>query len=213
MPRELNFDWNAEKCDRCNLEYCLCIYKELAEENLNDIETLENVKTGMIKMCSHPHEIDVLNKLIEKQTIYSNDRKRTKREYKKLVFLTLNPDKENQNLKSIDKYIKKILKTKSILTYYYYYEWRNHDTTTNMYEGLHTHIILLGQTKKIIQHINRQKIPFFKDIKKYPVTYLQDKINYSSETFDPIKTLKKEKDKIARLYYNLLPMYTNTNGP
>ena len=229
--RTLNFDWPDPPCPDCLHEYCLCPQLCLAEDNLNNIDSLEehilNIKSLKDNNCYNNYDLThkVLTDLIDRQKLFNETRsqyliignkkikKKTKGNYKKLVFLTLNPDSENQNLKSLDLWISKSLNSKSILTYYYYYEWRNHNPAENLFQGLHCHIILLGETKKIIQHINRQRYPFFKDIKKYPLSYLQDKINYSSNTFDEKKTIKKKNDKIAREYYNLLPMYTNKSCP
>lgn len=103
--------------------------------------------------------------------------------------------------------LKKMAGWACVLNYAYAFEWRNHLEKT----GLHCHVILQGETKYITRNCKSLKpigyiklCEKFNTLKKYPMKYLTDKIDYiSGKTFDPSKSLSKLGDQKLRLEFNL----------
>lgn len=130
-----------------------------------------------------------------------------KKKGKTFVFVTLNFDENNLSKGTPLQIVQKFCSWDCISKYAYAFEWRDHEKET----GLHCHLIFVGNTKKIMQNLKRQNGPYTKLCKqfgtllKYPEKYLNDKLNYiKGNTFDEMKTDKKQLDDALRLKYNLL---------
>ena len=123
------------------------------------------------------------------------------------VFVTLNFDEKILSKEAPLQIVTKITTWKSIQRYAYSFEWRDHEAET----GLHCHLVLVGNTSKIMQNAKRLKGPFIElkkeygTLLKYPMKYLNDKVDYiTGKTFEPTKTDHKSKDEALRQKYNLL---------
>lgn len=123
------------------------------------------------------------------------------------VFVTLNFDEKSITKGAPLQIVSKITTWKSIQSYAYSFEWRDHEAET----GLHCHLVLVGDTSKIVKNCKRLKGPFI-DLKKeygtllkYPMKYLHDKVDYiSGKTFEETKNDHKLKDEALRIKHNLL---------
>ena len=124
---------------------------------------------------------------------------------KKLVFVTLNYDEKMVTPTGTVPYVKRILDHGKVTQAFAYWEWRDTEAET----GLHTHIVLQGETRRIVEMLKRTKGPFtrlcseYNTVKKYPLKYWKDKCEYNEITFDETKTnLKSEYDRL-RIKYEL----------
>lgn len=130
-----------------------------------------------------------------------------KKKGKTFCFVTINFDEANLSKGTPLQIVQKICSWSPIHRFAYAFEWRDHDAET----GLHCHLILVGNTKKIVQNLKKQKGPFIKLCKeygtllKYPIKFLSDKVKYiNGETYDESKNDKKSRDDELRLKHNLL---------
>lgn len=123
------------------------------------------------------------------------------------VFVTLNFDEKTINQDTPLQIVTKITSWNCVQKYAYSFEWRDHEAET----GLHAHLILLGDCGNITKNCKRLKGQFtelkkeYGTLLKYPVKFIQDKIDYiNGLTFDQTKTDKKLFDDALRIKYNLL---------
>ena len=124
----------------------------------------------------------------------------------KIVWLTVRPKKcEEQDFKI---FIEKILNWKCVENYYCAYEWKHNDESS----GLHAHIILKGENKRILENIRKKsKVNTFKKIGKcmffvklIKASLLQDKIDYcNGKTWEVEKNEHKKTDPFYREKYNM----------
>lgn len=199
-PFNLN-DWGREKLRIKNEQlelhnkfdmskYKLDYFKQIADEG----DTLENDK-----------KYENLQKKLEKLNKW-------KKSKKKFLFVTLNFDEKMVTPTGTVAIVKKICNHPKVTDYKAYWEWRDVDAET----GLHCHILLLGDTRRINEYLVRQKGPFttlcsaFNTIKKYPILFWYDKINYceGKTDSDDKNNLKSEYPRL-RNKYNLQSLSKN----
>lgn len=130
--------------------------------------------------------------------------KKQKGSKKKLVFVTLNYNEKLVTPTGTVPHVKRILDHAKVTQGFAYWEWRDPVKET----GLHTHIVLQGDTRRIVEFCKRTKGPFIKlgthdTLKKYPLKYWNDKCNYNSETFDSDKNEIKKQYESLRIKYEL----------
>lgn len=124
---------------------------------------------------------------------------------KRLVFVTMNFDEKKIKPSGTIDFVKKILYHKDVVKGFAYWEWRDPLAET----GLHCHIVLMGNTKRIIERCGRSNGPYIKlcsaygTLRKYPAKYYNDKVAYSFETNDVVKTEKKVHNVDLRIKYEL----------
>jgi len=124
----------------------------------------------------------------------------------KIVWLTIRPKKCDEYEFKV--FIEKILNWKCVEKYYCAYEWKHNSESS----GLHAHILLEGQNKRILENIRKKsKVNTFKKIGKCMFYYklilrdlLQDKIDYcNGKTWEDEKTKSKESDPFYRKKYGM----------
>lgn len=159
----------------------------------NWIPITESYKESLIKNFEYQHYL----KKLKKKTI------------PKIVWLTIRP----KNCKETDFkiFVTKILSWKCIEKYYVAYEWKHTDESS----GLHAHIILKGENKRILENLRKKsensKVTTFKKIGKtmffwklISATMLQDKIDYcNGKTWEDEKNEHKKSDPFYRKKYNM----------
>lgn len=124
---------------------------------------------------------------------------------KKLVFVTLNYDEKLVTPTGTVPYVKRILDHAKVTQAFAYWEWRDTEAET----GLHTHIVLQGETRRIVEMLKRTKGPFtrlcseYNTVKKYPLKYWKDKCEYNETTFDETKNNLKSQYERLRIKYEL----------
>lgn len=130
-----------------------------------------------------------------------------KKRGKNFVFVTLNFNEKVITKGTPLQIVNKITSWQCVKKYAYSFEWRDHEAET----GLHAHLILVGECKRITVNCKRLKGPFielneqYKTLLKYPMKYLQDKVDYiSGKTFEETKNDHKSKDEELRIKHNLL---------
>lgn len=152
-----------------------------------------------------PITLEKKMKLIENNIYmdYLDKLKENKRCVPKIVWLTIRPKKCTEKL--FQEFIEKILNWKCVENYYCAYEWK-HDTNGS---GLHAHIILEGENKRILENIRKKskattlrkigKCMFFSKLIKRDL--LQDKIDYcNGKTWE----VEKDEQKKSNIYYRKL---------
>ena len=153
------------------------------------------------------------NKLIENNLYqkYMLKLKKKKRTIPKIVWLTVRPQKCTEKI--FQEFISKILNWKCVENYYCAYEWKH----TEKGSGLHAHIILEGENKRILENIRKKqkgitlpkigKCMFFSVLIKRDL--LQDKIDYcNGKTWEDEKDEQKKSNTFYRKLYNM-PTITN----
>lgn len=124
----------------------------------------------------------------------------------KIVWLTVRP--KNCLESDFKVFIEKILNWKCVENFYCAYEWKHTEESS----GLHAHIILKGENKRILENIRKkQKVNTFKKIGKcvffyklIKYTLLQDKIDYcNGKTWEVEKNEHKKTDPFYRKKYNM----------
>lgn len=131
--------------------------------------------------------------------------KKMKKSKKKLVFVTLNYNEKLVTPTGTVPFVKRILDHDKVTQGIAYWEWRDPVKET----GLHTHIVLQGDTRRIMEFCKRTKGPFIKLCKdydtllKYDLKYWNEKVKYADETFDENKNEIKKHYKSLRLKYEL----------
>lgn len=131
--------------------------------------------------------------------------KKMKGSKKKLVFVTLNYNEKLVTPTGTVPHVKRILDHDKVTQGIAYWEWRDPVKET----GLHTHIVLQGDTRRIMEFCKRTKGPFIKLCKefdtllKYDLKYWNEKVAYADETFDSDKNEIKKHYKSLRLKYEL----------
>jgi len=193
-PFNLN-EWGREQLRIKNRKLELSRKFQIQIEDLADMrrrhdegDTLENDK----KFENLQKKIKLLQKM--------------KKSKKKMLFVTLNFDEKMVTPTGTVAIVKKICNHPKVTNYRAYYEWRDVDAET----GLHCHILLQGDTRRINEYLVRQKGPFttlcsaFNTIKKYPIMFWFDKISYceGKTNSDDKNDLKSEYPRL-RLKYNL----------
>ena len=127
----------------------------------------------------------------------------------KIVWLTIRPKKCEES--EFKKFIDKILRWKCVEKYYCAYEWKHSEESS----GLHAHIILKGENKRILENLRKKcqnsKVTTFKKIGKTMFFYklinetmLQDKIDYcNGKTWEVEKNEHKKTDPFYRKKFNM----------
>lgn len=144
--------------------------------------------------------------LIEENQYFVYLKKLKKKTPAKIVWLTIRPKKcEEADFKI---FIEKILHWKCVEKYYCAYEWKHNEESS----GLHAHIILKGENKRILENIRKKsKVNTFKKIGKTMFFYklinaslLQDKIDYcNGKTWEVEKNEHKKTDPFYRKKFNM----------
>lgn len=154
---------------------------------------------------------------LENDVFFENLQKKLKngkKSKKKMIFVTLNFNEKLVTPTGTVPIVEKIIHHPKVTNYYAAWEWRDITSET----GLHCHILLLGDTRRLIEFLKRQKGPFLKlttnptgayaNIKKYSDTYWSDKVRYvNGETFDSNKNIKKSNYNKLREKYELPNLY------
>ena len=172
----------AEESARFKIAVAAAVAREDAQLDLPDLQE---------EMLALEQDLHQLNKM--------------KGSKKKLVFVTLNYDEKLVTPTGTVPYVKRILEHPKVTQGFAYWEWRNPDEET----GLHTHIVLQGDTRRIVEMLKRRQGPYielntkFNTIKKYPLKYWKDKCEYNETTFDENKNEIKSKYENLRLKYEL----------
>ena len=148
------------------------------------------------------------NKLIENGQYqkYQLSLKKKIKTIPKIVWLTVRPKKCTEKI--FQEFIQKILNWKCVENYYCAYEWKHNEKGS----GLHAHIILEGENKRIMENIRKKmkgtalpkigKCMFFPILIKRDL--LQDKIDYcEGKTWEVEKTEQKKSNKYYRKLYNM----------
>ena len=144
--------------------------------------------------------------LIENFEYQSYLKKLKKKSVPKIVWLTIRP--KNCKEENFKIFVTKILQWKCVEKYYCAYEWKHNEESS----GLHAHIILKGENKRILENIRKKskvntfkkigKIMFFYKLIKYSL--LQDKIDYcNGKTWEVEKNEHKKTDPFYRKKYNM----------
>ena len=186
--------------EKCNIEtvhmgcYTFEKWTELMKQKyINWIPITQNKKAALIEDNEY---FRYLSKL-KKKTIG------------KIVWLTIRP--KNCDEVVFQKFINKILSWNCITNYYCAYEWKHSEEST----GLHAHIILKGENKRIMENLKKKcensKVTTFKKIGKCMFFYkliketlLQDKIDYcNGKTWEDEKNENKKSDLFYRNKYNM----------
>lgn len=183
-----------EKCENESIHtscYSFEKWKELMfQKYQNWIPITENKKAALIENNEYFNYLSKLKKKTEP----------------KIVWLTIRPKKCEEN--EFQKFVNKILNWKCVTNYYCAYEWKHNEESS----GLHAHIILKGENKRILENIRKkQKVTTFKNIGKTLFFYklikqslLQDKIDYcNGKTWEDEKNEHKKSDPIYRKKYNM----------
>lgn len=131
---------------------------------------------------------------------------------KKLVFVTLNYNEKLVTPTGTVPYVKRILDHAKVTQGFAYWEWRDPVAET----GLHTHIVLQGDTRRIVEHLKRSQGPYtelkvdkpkdypkLNTVKKYPLSYWSEKLKYANETFSESKNEIKKHYENLRIKYEL----------
>jgi hypothetical protein len=191
-PFNLN-EWGREQLRIKNEQLELSRKFQIQMEDLEDMrrrhdegDTLENDK----KFENLQKKMKILQKM--------------KKSKKKMLFVTLNFDEKLVTPTGTVAYVKKICNHPKVTDYKAYWEWRDVDAET----GLHCHILLQGDTRRINEYLGRQKGPFttlcsaFNTIKKYPIHFWFDKINYceGNTNSNDKNDLKSEYPKLRNKY-------------
>lgn len=124
--------------------------------------------------------------------------------HRKFIFATFNWDEKMVTPTGTVPIIKKLLARDYVEKAYAAWEWRDPIKGT----GLHTHVLLLGNTKTIKLYLKRQKGPHTKfinqEMKTYPMKYWDDKIKYvNGDTFEQEKNDLKSHYEKLREEFNL----------
>ena len=175
--------------------------EEIAKQKIKEAEDEKWQKWS--DFVNDPLEMNNFEKNLQKTF---KEIKQKKKSSKKMLFITLNWDEKLVTPTGTVDYVKKIITHPKVEKYYVAWEWRDHEKET----GLHTHILLQGDTRQITQYCKRQKGPFIKlcsefhTLKKYPIAFWEDKIEYvNGETYEEEKTEKKKGDSLLRKKYEL----------
>lgn len=199
-PFNLN-EWGREKLRERNRDLELSRKFQMSQYLLDTLkrehdegDTLENDK----KYENLQKKMKILQKM--------------KKSKKKMLFVTLNFDETLVTPTGTVAIVKKICNHPKVTDYKAYWEWRDVDAET----GLHCHILLQGDTRRINEYLGRQKGPFttlcsaFNTVKKYPLYFWYDKIKYCEgiTNSDDKNNLKSEYPKL-RNKYNLLSLSKN----
>lgn len=147
--------------------------------------------------------------LIENNEYFAHLSKLKKKTIPKIVWLTIRPKKCGEL--EFQKFVNKILSWKCVQNYYCAYEWKHSEESS----GLHAHIILKGENKRIMENLRKKcensKVTPFKKIGKTMFFYkliketmLQDKIDYcNGKTWEDEKNEHKKSDLFYREKYNM----------
>lgn len=138
--------------------------------------------------------------------------KKMEKSKKKLVFVTLNYNEKLVTPTGTVPYVMRILDHDKVTQGFAYWEWRDTEAET----GLHTHIVLQGDTRRIVEMLKRRQGPYIElkvdkpgdkiklhTIKKYPLKYWKDKCEYNEHTFKETKNELKSDYERLRKKYNL----------
>lgn len=138
--------------------------------------------------------------------------KKMEKSKKKLVFVTLNYNEKLVTPTGTVPYVTRILDHAKVTQGFAYWEWRDTEAET----GLHTHIVLQGDTRRIVEMLKRRQGPYIElkvdnpndkrklhTIKKYPLKYWKDKCEYNEVTFKETKNELKSDYERLRKKYNL----------
>lgn len=170
------------------------------------------------KFSNSKHLLETLRSEWDEGDTLENDKKfdnlqkkikilqKMKKSKKKMLFVTMNFDEKMVTPTGTVSIIKKICNHPKVTNYRAYWEWRDVDAET----GLHCHILLQGDTRRINEYLVRQKGPFttlcsaFNTVKKYPIHFWFDKINYcEGKTNSDDKDYLKSEYPRLRLKFNL----------
>lgn len=170
------------------------------------------------KFSNSKHLLETLRSEWDEGDTLENDKKfdnlqkkikilqKMKKSKKKMLFVTLNFDETMVTPTGTVAIVKKICNHPKVTNYRAYWEWRDVDAET----GLHCHILLQGDTRRINEYLGRQKGPFttlcsaFDTLLKYSLHFWFDKINYceGKTNSDDKNNLKSEYPRL-RLKFNL----------
>lgn len=141
-----------------------------------------------------------------------NALKKMEKSKKKLVFVTLNYNEKIVTPTGTVPYVMRILDHDKVTQGFAYWEWRDTEAET----GLHTHIVLQGDTRRIVEMLKRRQGPYtelkvdkpnarpqLRTILKYPLKYWKDKCEYNEFTFKENKNELKSDYERLRKKYNL----------
>lgn len=147
--------------------------------------------------------------MIEQNIYFSYLKKLKKKTIPKIVWLTIRP--KNCQESNFKIFVEKILNWKCVVKYYCAYEWKHNEESS----GLHAHIILKGENKRILENLRKKcqnsKVTTFKKIGKTMFFYklinaalLQDKIDYcNGKTWEVDKNEHKKTDPFYRKKFNM----------
>lgn len=144
--------------------------------------------------------------LIENDLYYEYLKNLKKKISPKIVWLTIRPKKCDEY--EFKEFVEKILNWKCVENYYCAYEWKHNEESS----GLHAHILLEGQNKRILENIRKKsKVNTFKKIGKCMFfaklinrDLLQDKIDYvNGKTWEDEKNEHKKSDSFYRKKYGM----------
>lgn len=173
-------------------------WKEIEQKEKEDIERVElEAAKSMAR----------LNALIAQRKL--DDSK------KKLVFVTLSFDETLVTPTGTVPIVESLIANSNIHKAACFWEWRDPEAAT----GLHCHLVLIGETRRITEFLKRRngpsiksspKRPYtklckeFKTLKLYPQRFFNDKVNYClGETFKSDKNHKKSFYPELRKKHNL----------
>lgn len=182
-----------------------------SEEELKqrELRAKYEVSSSIINDLQHRylnHDYDEEREFYEQLNKQFKEHKKLKKSKKKFLFVTVSFDEKLVTPTGTVAIIKKICNHPKVTNYRAYWEWRDVEKET----GLHCHILLQGDTRRINEYLGRQKGPFiklcsaYKTVKKYPIVFWNDKINYcEGKTNSEEKNLKKIHYPELRKKHNL----------